>query len=307
MTLSQSIAAQAQKCGIVAVIGAPNAGKSSLVNALVGAKVAIVSPKVQTTRTRLMGIALEEDAQLLLVDTPGVFTPKRRLDRAMVSAAWEGAFEADVILVVVDCLAPRAANVAAIMATLKNRSEPKILVLNKIDALKTKEKLLTLAAELSQQLAFDDVFMLSAKNGDGVAALKSVLAKRMPAEPWHFPAEQLSDITSRMMAAEITREKLYLQLHQELPYAAAVITQSWQDKENGSAEIHQVIYVEREGQKAIVLGHQGAQIRKIGEAARLEMAESFGKRIHLYLHVKVKENWANDRETYREIGLSWVD
>jgi GTPase len=307
MSEPQAATPATQKCGVIAIIGAPNAGKSSLVNALVGAKVAIVSPKVQTTRTRLMGIALEGDAQLLLVDTPGVFAPKRRLDRAMVSAAWEGASQADAIVLVVDCLAPRAANVAAILATLKSRSEPKILVLNKVDALKAKEKLLELAAELSQAIVFEEVFMLSAKKGDGVAVLKAALAKRMPNEPWHFPADQLSDITSRMMAAEITREKLYLELEQELPYAAAVITQSWQDKDNGSAEVHQIIYVEREGQKAIILGHKGTQIRKIGEAARLEMAESFGQRIHLYLHVKVKENWANDKETYREIGLSWVD
>jgi GTPase len=295
------------RCGVVAVIGAPNAGKSSIVNALVGAKVAIVSPKVQTTRTRLMGIALEGDAQLLLVDTPGLFAPKRRLDRAMVAAAWDGTTDADVIALVVDAKRGLKADVLAIIDALKDRREPKILLLNKVDIVEPKEKLLQLISQATALLAFDEIFMVCAKSGEGLAQVKATLAARMPEEPWHFPEDQLSDVTSRMMAAEITREKLYLQLHQELPYAAAVLTENWETRKDGSAAIHQMIYVERDGQKAIVLGHKGAQIRKIGEAARKEMEDSFGHRVHLFLHIKVKENWAEDRSTYRDIGLDWVD
>ena len=294
------------RCGLVAVLGAPNAGKSTLVNALVGQKVAIVSPKAQTTRARLMGIAIEDEAQILLVDTPGIFAPRRRLDRAMVQAAWEGAEDADRVLLVVDAAAKVGARAEGVLEGVEKRPEPKVLVLNKVD-LADKEQLLVLAAQLAERLQPEAVFMISATNGDGVADLKRHLATVMPEGPWHFPEDQLSDATDRMVAAELTREQLYLQLHAELPYASAVETEKWEDRKDGSTVIHQQILVERDSQKAIVLGKGGAKLKAIGAAARQAIAEHLGRKVHLFLHVKVNPRWDEDRGLYRDIGLEWAD
>ena len=295
-----------QRCGLIAVVGAPNAGKSTLVNALVGQKVAIVSPKAQTTRARLMGIAIEDSAQMLLVDTPGIFTPERRLDRAMVAAAWEGAEGADAIALVVDGKGGIGAKVGAIVEALAGRREPKILILNKVD-IADKPRLLSHAQKLHERLAYDETFFVSATTGDGVAELKAALAARMPAGPWHFPEDQVSDATDRMVAAEITREQLYLQLHAELPYASAIETERYSERDDGSVEIHQQILVARDTQRAIVLGKGGARIKEIGARARAELAKLLGVPVHLYLHVKVNPRWEEDRALYREIGLDWVD
>jgi len=295
-----------ERCGLVAIVGAPNAGKSTLVNALVGQKVAIVSPKAQTTRTRLMGVAIEGEAQIMLVDTPGIFEPRRRLDRAMVQAAWGGAADADVIALIVDAKTGLGPKVTSIVEGLKSRPEPKILVLNKVD-IAAKDKLLIHTQRLTQALPFETVFMVSATTGDGLADLKRALAERVPEGPWHFPEDQVSDVTDRMLAAEVTREQLYLQLHAELPYAAAVETEQYQEREDGSVEIHQQILVARPTQRAIVLGKGGAQIKMIGERARMELARLLGRKVHLYLHVKVKPDWDEDRGVYRDIGLEWVD
>jgi GTP-binding protein Era len=292
-------------CGVVAVIGAPNAGKSTLVNALVGQKVAITSAKAQTTRARLLGIALERDAQIILADTPGIFAPKRRLDRAMVNAAWEGAQEADAILLVVDSVKRRRHELAPLLETLKGRPERKILVLNKVDAGR-KEALLELAQDLSGSCPFDEVFFISALTGDGVAELKSYLAGLMPEGVWHYPEDQVSDASERLLAAEITREQLYRQLHDELPYDSAVRPESYKTRPDGSLEIHQQIVIGRDSQKPIVLGKRGARIKAIGEAARKELADLLGVKVHLFLHVKVEEGWAENRELYEAIGLDWV-
>ena len=294
-----------QRCGLVAVLGAPNAGKSTLVNALVGQKVAIVSPKAQTTRARLMGIAIEGDAQMLLVDTPGIFDPNRRLDRAMVAAAWEGAVGADRVLLTIDAAAKVGARVEAALEGFEKRPEPKIIVLNKVDIAK-KDDLLVLAARLSERFQPEAIFMLSATQGDGVADLKKHLADAMPEGPWHYPEDQLSDATDRMVAAEMTREQLYLQLHAELPYASAIETEKWEDRKDGSTVIHQQILVERDSQKAIVLGKGGSRLKAIGQAARAEISEHLGRKVHLFLHVKVNPRWDEDRGLYREIGLEWV-
>lgn len=295
-----------QKCGLVAIVGAPNAGKSTLVNALVGQKVAIVSPKAQTTRVRLMGIALHGDTQMMLLDTPGIFEPNRRLDRAMVQAAWGGAQDADLILFVVDAKAGLGAKVERIIEGLRARPEPKMLVLNKVD-IAAKDKLLVHAARLNDALDFTDVLMVSAETGDGLDVLKDKVAEYLPEGPWHFPEDQVSDATDRMTAAEITREQLYLQLHAELPYATAIETEKYTERDDGSVEIHQQIKVERDSQKAIVLGKGGARLKQIGSAARAEIAKSLGCRVHLYLHVKVDPKWDEDRGLYRDIGLDWVD
>ncbi len=295
-----------QHCGLVAIVGAPNAGKSTLVNALVGQKVAIVSPKAQTTRTRVMGIAIEGDAQLILVDTPGIFTPERRLDRAMVAAAWEGAEGADLIALVVDGKGGIGAKVQTILESLARRRERKILVLNKVD-IADKPKLLGHAAKLNEILPFDETYFVSAQTGDGVPELKTALAAAMPEAPWHFPEDQVSDATDRMLAAEVTREQLYLQLHAELPYASAIETEKYSEREDGSVEIHQQILVARETQRAIVLGKGGTRIKEIGARARAELARLLGVKVHLYLHVKVRPEWQEDRSLYREIGLDWVD
>ncbi|HYD36097.1 MAG TPA: GTPase Era [Allosphingosinicella sp.] len=294
------------RCGLVAVVGAPNAGKSTLVNALVGQKVAIVSPKAQTTRTRLMGIAIAGEAQILLVDTPGIFEPRRRLDRAMVAAAWSGAADADLIALVVDAKTGDSRRLSAMLDALESRREPKILILNKVDLVR-KEELLTLASQLNLRGTFDDIFMISATTGDGVADLKAALAARVPEGPWHFPEEQVSDASERLAAAEVTREQLYLQLHAELPYASAVETEKYEERRDGSVAIHQQILVGRATQKAIVLGKGGSRIRAIGEAARKELEALTGRKVHLFLHVKVKPDWEEDRGLYREIGLDWVE
>jgi GTP-binding protein Era len=298
-------AGQQTRCGLVAVIGAPNAGKSTLVNQLVGQKVAITSAKAQTTRARLLGIALKDEAQLILVDTPGIFAPKRRLDRAMVNAAWEGAVAADAVMLVVDPVKQRRHELEPLLENLADRPEKKLLVLNKVDVAK-KEPLLELAQELSAKVGFAEVFFVSALTGDGVPELKAHLAGLMPEGPWHYPEDQVSDASERLLAAEVTREQLYRQLHEELPYDSAVRPEGYQVRKDGSVEIHQQIVIARDSQKPIVLGKRGARIKAIGEAARKELAEILGVPVHLFLHVKVDEKWAESREMYEEIGLDWV-
>ncbi len=295
-----------QRCGLIAVVGAPNAGKSTLVNALIGQKVAIVSPKAQTTRARLMGIAIEGASQLLLVDTPGIFEPHRRLDRAMVAAAWAGAEDADRIVLVIDAAAKVGARVEAMLEALENRKEPLLLVLNKSD-IASKENLLAFAEKLSLRLNPEAVFMVSATSGDGVADLKRALAASVPSAKWQFPEDQLSDATDRMVAAEMTREQLYLQLHAELPYSSAVDTEKYEERRDGSVVIHQQILVERDSQRAIVLGKGGSRLKAIGQAAREAIGEHLGKKVHLFLHVKVNPRWDEDRSLYRDIGLDWAD
>lgn len=295
-----------QRCGTVAVVGAPNAGKSTLVNTLVGQKVAIVSPKVQTTRTRLIGIAVEGEAQLLLVDTPGIFAPRRRLDRAMVRAAWEGASGADLVLLVIDGKAGLREESRAILEALAKRPERKLLAINKVD-IADKPRLLDLAAAANAAADFAETFFIAAETGDGVAELKTALAAMVPEGPWHFPEDQISDAATRLMAAEITREQLYLQLRAELPYAAAVETEKWEERRDGSTAIHQQILIERDSQKAIILGKGGQKLKAIGAAARAGIAELTGRPVHLFLHVKVKADWADDRAMFQSIGLDWSD
>ena len=295
-----------QRCGVVAVVGAPNAGKSTLVNALVGQKVAIVSPKAQTTRTRLMGIAMAGDAQIVLVDTPGIFEGTRRFDRAMVQAAWGGAADADLIALVVDAKAGVGGKLDTILNGLADRREPRLLVLNKVDVA-DKAKLLRHAQGLNERLEFTQTLMVSATTGDGVDDLKATLAKAVPEGPWHFPADQVSDATDRAMAAEITREQLFLQLYQELPQACAVETEKYTERPDGSVEINQQILVERPSQRAIVLGKGGARLKEIGARARAELSRLLEVPVHLYLHVKVSPNWDEDRSIYRDLGLDWVE
>jgi GTP-binding protein Era len=294
------------KAGFVAVIGAPNAGKSTLVNALVGQKVAIVSPKAQTTRSRLMGISIHRRTQILLVDTPGIFKPRRRLDRAMVAAAWTGAQDADLVLLVIDVAADVTGEVERIAASLSERDNPLFLALNKIDLVK-KSKLLALSSDLTARLNPEKVFMISAAQGDGVADLHEALADAMHEGPWLYPEDEVSDATDRMIAAELTREQIVNQLHQELPYATAVEIETWEDRPDGSTAIRQQILVERDSQKAIVIGKGGRRLKAIGAAARAEIAEHLGRPVHLFLHVKVNPRWDEDRELYREIGLEWAD
>jgi GTPase len=295
-----------KRCGHVAVIGAPNAGKSTLVNALVGQKVAIVSPKAQTTRVRMLGVALEGETQIILVDTPGIFAAERRFDRAMVAAAWDGAGDADLITLIVDGRAGAGPKVEKVVAGLKDRPERKWLVLNKVD-ISAKEKLLVLTTKLTEMCDFEQIYYISAATGDGLAEFKTAIADAMPEGEWHFPEDQVSDATDRIIAAEITREQLYLQLHEELPYASAVETEKYNEREDGSLEIHQQILVSRPTQRAIVLGKGGARIKSIGEAARMELTKLMGVKVHLYLHVKVKPDWDEDRGVYRDIGLEWVE
>ena len=295
-----------RRCGVVAILGAPNAGKSTLVNALVGQKVAIVSPKAQTTRARLMGIAIADETQMLLVDTPGIFTPNRRLDRAMVKAAWEGADDADRVVLVIDAAAKVGPRVEQVIEGVEARPEPKILVLNKVD-IADKGQLLTIAQRLAERLKPEQIFMISSTTGDGVEDLKAHLSAAMPASPWHFPDDQLTDATDRMVAAELTREQLYLQLHAEVPYSAAVETEKWEDRKDGSTVIHQQILIERESQKAIVVGKGGARLKAIGQAAREAIGEHLGRKVHLFLHVKVNPKWDEDRGLYEDIGLDWAD
>ena len=302
------------RCGFCAILGAPNAGKSTLTNALVGSKIAIVSPKVQTTRMRVRGVAISGETQIVFVDTPGIFKPRRRLDRAMVGAAWAGAEDADAILLVVDAAdltqnpqSPGARDTETILAGLKNVSGKKMaLVLNKIDGMKRTD-LLPLVEKFHAQGTFEDVFLLSALNGDGVGDVSRWVAARMPEGPWLYPEDQAADIPLRLLAAEITREKIYHRLHDELPYASAVETEKWEERKDGSVRIEQVIYVEREGQKAIALGKGGQTIKTIGELARKEMETLLDRRVHLFLFVKVRQDWSENREHYREIGLEYPE
>lgn len=292
------------QCGYIAIVGAPNAGKSTLLNQLVGAKVSIVTPKVQTTRARITAIATLDRAQLVFVDTPGIFHPKRRLERAMVEAAWTGAKDADLVVLLVDAGRGLDNDTRRIIDGLKSSGHPVVLALNKVDAVK-RESLLGLAAELNAAFAFAATFMISALNGDGVGDLKAWLSRHLPKGPWLYPEDQLADISERLLAAEITREQLFLKLHQELPYASTVETESWQDKPDGSVRIEQTVYVLRESQKPIVLGKGGRTIKAIGAAAREEMQKAFDRRVHLFLFVKVREEWTEEPERYRAIGLDF--
>jgi GTP-binding protein Era len=294
----------ATRCGFVALIGAPNVGKSTLVNALVGAKVTIVSRKVQTTRALIRGILVENNAQIVLVDTPGIFAPKRRLDRAMVLTAWTGAHDADLVCVLLDAKLGIDAEADTILTTLANVAHPKLLVINKID-LVPREKLLALAKAANDRLKFEETFMISALSGDGIDDLKQTLARLVPAGPFHYPEDQMSVAPLRHLAAEITREKIFQQLHQELPYQSTVETDSWTDRKDGSARIEQTIFVERESQRKIVLGKGGATIKSIGAEARKEIAEITGQPVHLFLFVKVRENWGDDPDRYREMGIEF--
>jgi len=292
------------RCGYVALIGAPNSGKSTLLNRLVGHKLAIVTPKAQTTRTRLLGIAIERSTQIIFVDTPGIFEPKRRLDTAMVKAAWSGAEDADETLLLVDAARGIDENTRRITGALRQRGRRSILALNKIDRVH-REKLLSLAAALSREAEFDPVFMISGLTGDGVEDVKRRLAANLPPGPWLFPEDQVSDASERMIAAEITREQVFLQLHDELPYASTVETEKWEDKPDGSVRIEQVVYVQRPRQRAIVLGERGQRIKSIGARAREELERLLERRVHLFLFVKVRENWAEDPERFAALRLDY--
>ncbi len=292
------------RCGYVALIGAPNAGKSTLLNRLVGRKLAIVTPKAQTTRTRLLGIAIFGPTQLILVDTPGIFAPRRRLDRAMVAAAWAGMADADQTVLLVDAARPADRDARRIVERLAASGRRAILALNKVDLVR-RDSLLGIADALFRAGCFDHVFMISGLNGDGVEDLQRHLAAAMPPGPWLFPEDQLSDAAERWLAAEITREQVFLQLHDELPYAATVETESWEDRRDGSVKIDQVIYVRRPGQRAIVLGDKGARIKSIGARARVELEALLERRVHLFLFVKVRDNWIEDPERYAALGLDY--
>lgn len=293
------------RCGFVALLGAPNAGKSTLTNQLVGAKVSIVTHKVQTTRTRIRGIAIEGATQLVLVDTPGIFEPKRRLDRAMIHAAWSGAGDADAVVLVADAASGRIdEDTQRIIDGLKRQNRSAILALNKVDTLK-RERLLPLTDLYTRAFEFDQIFMVSALNGNGCGDLRRCLAERMPEGPWLYPEDELSDLPMRMMAAEVTREKVFLLLHDELPYSATVETDIWTDRDDGSVRIDQTLYVERDGQKKIALGKGGQKIKEIGRKAREELEDMLERRVHLFLFVKVRGNWQEDRQRLSEWGLEW--
>jgi len=297
------------RAGFVALIGAPNAGKSTLLNAMIGSKIAIVTPKVQTTRARVLGIAIEASSQVIFVDTPGIFNPKRRLDRAMVAAAWASVGNADEVVLLVDSAHGLSHDVERIVEGLKElgpAAKNVILALNKVDAVEH-TKLLTLSSDLNEAFPFRETFMISALTGDGVEDLKRHLAERLPEGPWLYPEDQLADIPQRMLAAEITREKLFLKLRQELPYAATVETESWKEQKDGSLRLDQVIYVQRQGHKGIILGKGGAMIKSIGAEARAELEQIFGCKVHLFLFVKVRENWVDDPERYRAMGLDYTE
>ena len=293
------------RCGFVALVGAPNAGKSTLLNSMVGGKVSIVTPKVQTTRTRITGICMAgEQTQIIFLDTPGIFKPKRRLERAMVKAAWSGAHDADLVVVLVDVKRGFDGDTRRIIEGLAARKRRAVLALNKIDGAR-RDDLLPLAAKLNESGIFSDSFMISALTGDGVDDLRDFLAGRMPAGPWLYPEDQLADIPLRLLAAETTREKLFLRLHQELPYALGVETESWEERQDGSILIHQVIYVLRDSHKPIILGKGGRQIKAVGQAARLDLEAFLGQRVHLFIHVKVAPKWTDDPSRYREMGLEF--
>jgi GTP-binding protein Era len=292
------------RCGFVALIGAPNVGKSTLINALVGAKVSIVTPKVQTTRTLVRGIALLDGAQLIFVDTPGIFSPRRRLDRAMIGSAWDSTQDADLVALLIDSRRGLTEDDERILGELGERPAPKLLVLNKID-LTDKPALLSLTRKLNERISFAATFMISALSGDGVADLKRWLAAHVPPGPWLYPEDQISDAPLRQLAAEITREKLYLRLHQELPYQSMVETEVWKELRDGSVRIEQTVYVARDSQRKIVLGKGGQTIKAIGAAARAEIAAAIEQPVHLFLHVKVREGWMDDPERYRAMGLEF--
>lgn len=294
-----------QRCGFVALIGAPNSGKSTLLNRVVGAKVSIVSPKVQTTRRRVLGVAMRGTAQIVFVDTPGIFQPKRRLDRAMVAAAWGGTEDADRIVLLVDATRKGIdQDTRSIIDGLKRANRKAICAINKVDAVK-RDKLLGLTAELNTLFSFEHIFMISAETGDGVEDLVNELVKELPEGPHHFPEDQLTDLPQRLLAAEVTREHLFRQLHDEIPYSLTVETEGWEEFKDGSAKINQVIYVQRDGQKAIVVGQGGRRIKAVREAAQAELEEMLDRKLHLFLFVKVRENWVDDPERYREMGLDF--
>jgi GTP-binding protein Era len=295
-----------KRCGYVALVGAPNAGKSTLLNRLVGAKVAIVTPKVQTTRARLLGIALDGPAQLVFVDTPGIFAPKRRLERAMVAAAWVGAQDADLIILLIDAARAVGEDAERIVGGLRAAGRRAILAINKVDLVRP-PKLLELADGLGREAIFDRVFMISGLTGSGVEDLRHYLASAVPEGPWLFPEDQLSDAPQRLLAAEITREQVFLQLHDELPYASTVETEAWEEFKDGSVKITQTIFVQRESQKAIVLGSKGSQVKRIGARARAELEQQLDRRVHLFLFVKVREHWTDDRERYAAMRLDWQE
>jgi GTP-binding protein Era len=292
------------RAGFVALIGAPNAGKSTLLNSLVGAKVSIVTHKVQTTRVPVRGIAMAGPAQIVFVDTPGIFAPKRRLDRAMVGSAWQGATDADLVALLIDAQRGLDDENRTIIAKLKEVRQPKILILNKID-LVPRDSLLALTAAANELVAFERTFMISATNGDGVSDIRDYFAAAMPKGPWLYPEDEISDVPMRLMAAEITREKLFLRLHEELPYQSTVETDSWQELKDGSVRIEQTIFVERDGQKKIVLGQGGKMVKSISMDARKEISSEIEKKVHLFLHVKVREGWGDDPERYRGMGLEF--
>lgn len=295
-----------KRCGTIALVGAPNAGKSTLLNLLVGSKLSIVTPKVQTTRRRILGIALRGEAQLIFVDTPGIFTPRRRLDRAMVASAWVGAEDADIVVALVDAARGFDDDTRMILGRLNGTGRRLVLALNKID-LVTHEILLPLADELAKGSTFERIFMISSTTGDGTDDLAGFLAAEVPEGPWLYPDDQLTDLPQRFLAGEITREQVFLQLHQELPYATTVETAGWEERDDGSVKITQTIHVQREGQKAIVLGKGGDQIKRIGAASRAELERLFGRRVHLFLFVRVSEGWAEDRAHYEAIGLDFME
>lgn len=294
-----------RRCGFVALIGAPNAGKSTLLNAMVGSKVAIVTHKVQTTRTRLTGIAIHDNTQLVFIDTPGIFDPKKRLERAMVSAAWEGARDAEQVVLLIDARKGISDDVESIIANMKSNRVKAMLAINKIDLVR-REDLLALAMKLNDTGVFVETFMISALTGDGVQDLKKALSEQSPVGPWMYPDDQISDVTMRLLAAEITREKVFLRLHEELPYAITVETEKWEERKDGSVKIDQVIHVQRTTQKGMVIGKGGSMLKTIGKLAREEMSESFDLKVHLFLHVRVTEKWQDDREVYEGMGLEYV-
>ena len=299
-----------RRCGFVALVGAPNAGKSTLINQLVGSKVSIVTPKVQTTRARIIGIAIRGETQLIFVDTPGIFVPRRQLDRAMVAAAWAGAHNADLVAHLVDAKRMTATVIdddsRRIIDGLRDAGRQAVLVLNKVDLVK-RPTLLAAANTLGREGIYSDTFMVSALSGDGVEDLAGFFAEALPVGPWLYPEDQIADVPMRLLAAEITREKLFIELHQELPYAATVETETWKEQKDGSVRIEQVIYVQRDSQKSIVLGKAGHQIKKIGEQSRHELEATLEQRVHLFLFVKVRKNWLEDPERYREIGLDFSE
>ena len=295
---------EASRCGFVALLGAPNSGKSTLLNALIGAKISIVTSKVQTTRTRVLGVMNVGNAQVVFIDTPGIFQPKKRLDRAMVAAAWDSALDADLVLMLIDAKSGIDRNARRIIDGLKRSEGQTICILNKIDTVE-RQRLLSLTEELARERIFMEFFMISALKGDGVDDVKSGMSDYIAEGPWHFPEDQLSDMSDRLFAAEITREKLYMNLHQELPYALTVETETWQNFENGAVRIDQIIFVERYSQKGIVLGRGGQRIKHIRTLAQEELKEIFEREVHLFLFVKVRENWGDDPERYQDLGLDF--